>query len=703
MTLNGVELRHIWNPYFETSFFAHQLEAFSKEKHGHASHEGRVQYLNQEYHSLYSVQHEEAPGLVLLGAGCWFAVWLHNHIGYPLFKSALDNITEILHLEDLPNFGTAPMDPQEGIGAELFIAPVKPPNYDLLPKWRMKAEGYQRGEVEALNEYLYNQEGKHNLRLLRSFPALSYEQPETMVDLRDTGMHVIDSVAETKANILLNLRCNAKLDRKISYPFNRTCCTDYGLRSWAHVAIIWIAIIYTAFWTFTQLLDRFLTLTTKWWRQADTNVATFTIALLYCYLADRTQVLAKESKEFSYQEFGTLGCICFIAVSVTIRKTKPDVLRHLLTPTSATLADEANVLSGDQIAEWKGLMQFATLIYYWTGASGIFPLEIVTRLLISIYLFHSSYCHTKYFLIKKDFSFHCIAITLLRLNILSCTLAYIMGTNHTFYYLPSLLSFWFLITYITFAIYRGLNDTTEELVGKISASFILVTVVLKFTPICKGLFTLLYLVFHVKWNCDAWITHANADGVIPFIGMFAGVISQRVKHGSAWYTDYRSAIIPSIVGIVGCIYFFSRLESESAYITLYPSLSVIPILCLIALRNATTTLRNYHSTAAAWLGRCSLEAYVFQSHIFLAGDATGVLLLDTFSGYNGRFIKRWRDLVVLLPIFLWISHLVTKSVKDITALLLDKPVQEDTEDNSQLNGIESSLKYPGKSKLNNIF
>ncbi|KAF5977496.1 o-acetyltransferase CAS1, partial [Fusarium coicis] len=557
MRLKGVELRHIWNPYLETSIFASQLEAFSKKKHG--LHEQRLTQLSQRNHGLYSEQQDELPGLVLLGAGAWFALWQFNHVSYPHFKSALDNITEILHLEDLPDFGTAPMDAQ-GINDEIFIAPVKPPDYDLLPEWRKTEKGYQRGELEALNEYLYRQGDKHHLRILRSFPALSYQQPETMVDSQETGMHVIDSVAEMKANILLNLRCNAKLDRKIGHPFTRTCCTDGGRRSWPQATIFWSTFAYTVFWAFMQLLNITIPTRTKRWMQPSTTVATFGVALLYCYLADRTQILAKGNIEFMPQELRILAGICLIIGLVTVRKTESRSIPRYPLSFYPDQVEDTNVLSNDQIDEWKGWMLFTFLICQWTGAPRNSPVELLNRLLISIHVFQSSYSHSVYFLAKRDFSFRYIATTLLRVNFLSCTLSFVMGTNYIFYFFPAFLSFWFLITYATFAPYHNLNNNIETAIGKITLSFITVTVILKFTPVCRGLFKFLNLVLHTKWDHDAWISQVIEHSVIPFIGMVAGLMHQHLRHGSDWYTDYRSAIVPSIAGILGYTYFYAYQE-----------------------------------------------------------------------------------------------------------------------------------------------
>lgn len=681
---------HIWNPYYNTA------------KHQKISLREQLELMSDNMHDPSSEEREQGqPGLIMLGAGAWYAGNYFANESEVRFETALDNITEILQLGDLPTFGTAPMDPEEGLGNSVFIAPVAPPYYNQLPPSRTGPKGVHKGEVEAIDRYIYSQEHKHNLRLLRAFPQLSINQPEAIVDKTGTGFHVINSVAEIKANILLNLRCNAKMDRKSGYPYTRTCCTDYGGRSWIQVvglaalALYAIACVCFEGFSFVSPLEI---------KGINMKVGIFAVALIYCHAADRTHLFSKGMKEFVPKEFYVLMAICAIFGALTIRKV---TFRAPRLPTVATentdeptpappVAQDAGILARDQTEEWKGWMQAAILVYHWTGASGNLPIYIFIRLLVAAYLFQTGYGHTIYFLSKKDFSFRRIASVLLRLNILSCALPYVMGTDYMFYYFAPLVTFWFLVVYSTMAICSGFNDSIKVLCSKILASFVFVTLVLNVTPVMEWIFAILDLVFRIKWDLAEWQFRVSLDGSIVFVGMLAGVVHQRVERDASWYTNYKFAIIPSILALMGFTYICSSIESKAVYILLHPVISIIPVLAFIGLRNATTFMRNRYSTAAAWLGKCSLETFILQFHIFLAGDTRGVLLLDVFKGDGSLLNDRWRDLVVIVPVFLWISHLVAEASGHIVKLIMgDAPprqtmlsVEEEDDDENQLKIVE---------------
>ncbi|KAF4451503.1 putative O-acetyltransferase CAS1 [Fusarium austroafricanum] len=691
-TFNGVRMLHIWNPYFNTSQgfpLREQLERFSEKKHKETK---KAEVDNDEDEKWHEKHHGSDPGLIMLGAGSWYAMAYFANQSEARFEKAFDNITDILQLGDLPKFGTNPMDPVDGIGNEVFVAPVAPPYYAELPAARTGPKGIHKGEVEAIDSFIYSQEEKHNLRLLRAFPQLSINQPEAMVDRTETGFHVINSVAEIKANILLNLRCNAKLDRLNGYPYTRTCCTDYGYgsRPWTQLVVLGVIAIYAFACICYEGINLVSSIEVKW---LDIKVGMFAVALLYCFAADRTQLFAKGMKEFVPTEFYLLIGICGIIAFLTIRKTKfrAPRLPGAEAPTTTTKED-AGILSRDQTEEWKGWMQAAILIYHWTGAIKNLPVYIFIRLLVAAYLFQTGYGHTIYFLAKKDFSFRRIASVMLRLNILSCALPYVMGTDYMFYYFAPLVSFWFMVVYATMAICSGFNDSVKIVTSKIFASFVLVTVILNFTPALKWIFAILDVIFRIKWNLHEWTFRVTLDGVIVFVGMLAGVVQQRVERDSSWYTNYKAAIIPSIMAVLGytylCTYF-----GRPVYVMFHPIISIVPILAFIALRNANSSMRNYYSTATAWLGRCSLETFILQFHVFLAGDTKGLLLLDIFKGDGSLLNDRWRDLAIIVPIFIWISHLVAEASGKIVKLIMgeSKPkeaIQNDEEDDNELKIIE---------------
>jgi hypothetical protein len=95
-----------------------------------------------------------------------------------------------------------------------------------------------------------------------------------------------------------------------------------------------------------------------------------------------------------------------------------------------------------------------------------------------------------------------------------------------------------------------------------------------------------------------------------------------------------------------------------------PFTSFIPILSFVTLRNSHRFLRNYHSRAFAWLGRCSLETYILQYHIWLAGDTKGLLRLGIWN--------RWVETAMLTAIFLWLSWLMVGATQTITSWIVGK-------------------------------
>ncbi|KAH6886322.1 10 TM acyl transferase domain found in Cas1p-domain-containing protein [Thelonectria olida] len=662
MTFGGVRMLQIWNPLFESGELnpnlTEELKLFSKEKH----------------HPV-PIEKQKGAAMIMLGAGSWYVLLEKAPKSLTKFQTAMNNITDLLHLQDLPKFGTTPMDPVDGVGNEIFIAPVAVPFYKDLPKDRTGPKGIHKGEVEDIDKWLAKIDPERNLRMLDSFPALSRGQPEAMVDRSQTGFHVIDSVAEVKATILLNARCNAKLDQLRGYAYNRTCCTDYGRPSFVQTLIVGLTTLYVLACAVFEALDIMSGSESPRRPLLNMKVGIFPTSLLFCYFADRTQIFAKGNKELVNSEFIVLTVICVIIAILTIRRTQFRSRTPAPPATAAPAKEDAGIMSRDQTEEWKGWMQAVILIYHWTGASKHLGIYMFVRLLVAAYLFQTGYGHTIYFLAKKDFSFRRIASVLLRLNILSCALPYMMNTDYMFYYFAPLVSFWFFVVYFTLAIGSKFNDNTNAVLSKINIALVLVWVIFRMTPVNTWIFGILQYVFRINWSLYEWEFRVQLDGVIVFVGMIAGVIQQRVERNSSWFTNYKTGIVPSIIALVAytysCQYHF---EKKEVYTVFHPYISFIPILAFIILRNAFTPLRNVYSTASAWLGRCSLETFILQYHIYLAADTRGILLLDMFRGGDGSLLgDRWRDLFVIVPLFIWLSHCVSESSGLIVKLLTAKP------------------------------
>lgn len=58
----------------------------------------------------------------------------------------------------------------------------------------------------------------------------------------ESGLHVVNNVANRKVDVLLNLRCNADA-MSGGYPFDRTCCNNYKQPSVAQWFVIVIGML----------------------------------------------------------------------------------------------------------------------------------------------------------------------------------------------------------------------------------------------------------------------------------------------------------------------------------------------------------------------------------------------------------------------------------------------------------------------------
>ncbi|KAG7130339.1 O-acetyltransferase CAS1 like protein [Verticillium longisporum] len=668
MEFGGIRMRQIWNPFMDLDKDGVELKK-------------ELELYRHERENPVPLSEQKAAALTMIGFGSWWALRYFEEESLKQFSSAIDNVTAILRQQDYPKFGQRPMIPGDGIGNEVFIAPIAPPYYDDLPSKRKGPKGLHVGEVESMDEYLDSVRDERSLNLLWAFPALSRTEPVAMVDRHETGFHVIDSVAETKATILLNARCNAKLDAMDGYPHNRTCCTNYGGPSLVQLMFLFFGTCYVIA---CVVYETYGILKARVGRRApfDMETGLFVTALLACYHADRTQFLAKASKMFVYDEFTVMTAICVLVFLFTIRRSRaasqPDTIAPQKTP-------EANILlPRDQTEEWKGWMQAAILVYHWIGASKDLGIYIFIRLLVASYLFQTGYGHTVFFLKKKDFGFKRIAATMLRLNLLTCALPYVMGTDYMFYYFAPLVSFWFMVVYSTLAIGRQHNDNLGALLGKISISAFITYVVMMKSPVPEWSFTVLRLLCNIKWDLHEWTFRVGLDAFIVFVGMLTAIAHVRYPNACAWALG---SYVGAVVGLVAMYGYYHAcgeyFPTKEIYNSWHPYISWIPILSFIAVRNMPGPAQLFTSSAAAWLGRCSLETFTLQFHLFLAADTKGVLRLGMFSGDSTLFNDRWRDLVFIVPIFLWVSSRLAEATGALVKLVTDGTVGQKAENESE--------------------
>lgn len=253
----------------------------------------------------------------------------------------------------------------------------------------------------------------------------------------------------------------------------------------------------------------------------------------------------------------------------------------------------------------------------------------------------------------------------MRLNLLTLTLAYTMNTNYLSYYFAPLVSLWFLIIYLTLWIGSQLNDNTAFLVTKIFLSMGIFAAFTNQTWLLERLFEILERVFFIRWSAREWTFRVSLDQYIVYCGMLAALAAIKIRDNHltehpAWPILRRASIGVSAVVLVWFVRFELMQENKFAYNAWHPYISFLPILAFVTLRNATPLLRTYSSRIFAFIGKCSLETFIIQYHLWLAADTKGILLLIPGT--------KWRafNFVLSTTIFIYVSHHVAWATGEIT-------------------------------------
>ncbi|KAF2430937.1 Cas1p-domain-containing protein [Tothia fuscella] len=670
-THRDIDLRFIWDPFLNGTILANELEIYQD----NAASTGSIDKLMKE----------DPAVMIVIGGGLWYARQFEAG-AVRQFKETLDKIITFTQRPDGSAWkSTAPFSAGfEGIGNQVFFLPVEEPIYDRLSPARKLT--ILPEEIDQMNDYLHTLTPSHGLNIPWVYPVMTSKRKWAY---EESGLHVIESIVNRRADILLNMRCNAKLDNVIGAPYERTCCSRYTSGNWFQwflvlcaIAILPLATVWSV--NHTNMDIRSLS-------SVIVSLASIAIVLAYCFFADRTQLFSKAHKLYDHSEFLSLCFIALLFGLVTIRKSKDSqVLTRKNSNDLFTQPTTASFLNRDQTEEWKGWMQVIVLIDLWTGASKELWIYIIVRLIVASYLFMTGYGHAMYFHSTGDYSIRRVAAVLIRLNLLAVALSYQMYTNYLFYYCAPLASFWFLVAYATFRFGMELNGNMGFLGGKIALSASVTALAHSQSQPVDFFFMIVRHIFGINWDANEWRFRVALDGFIVYVGVVVALLhiwirsvrsTPKCHHAdtlSYWlhtlFSLLRLAAITVSLIIPPIFHVLTRRSPDKYdYNWWQPLISPLPILSYMFLRNATSTLRSYHSAGFAWLGRCSLEMWILQFHILTAADGRGVLSLGNWSGGDGTVVgDRWRDLIVLVPLFVGGSWFVSEATRRITGWFVEE-------------------------------
>lgn len=255
---------------------------------------------------------------------------------------------------------------------------------------------------------------------------------------------------------------------------------------------------------------------------------------------------------------------------------------------------------------------------------------------------------------------------MVRLNLLTLTLAYTMNTDYISYYFAPLVSMWFIVIYATMAIGSQHNDNATFLVFKLLLSAGLITWFMNEAWPIQTAFDVLSQICGIHWSAREWAFRVNLDLWIVYVGIFAALAvikirEHRLTDHPYWPTVVKAAICTSVAVMVWFFAFELSQQSKFTYNLWHPYISFLPVLAFAVLRNANSILRSGSSRFFAFIGKCSLETFILQYHIWMAGDSKGILLVIPGT--------QWRPInfIIATTMFIYLSDRVAQATGDITA------------------------------------
>lgn len=519
---------------------------------------------------------------------------------------------------------------------------------------------------------------------------LSTAPDELNLDLSKAGSHS----PSTQASIVLNYFCNGLISTTLRQT-QAYCCTGYTmpnvLQQLLLVALSSMVFFYwsSSFlrWVHLNCLDNSRQPVAD--RRSATAAAAFTIisaTVLACFVADRTAIFEKAAKEVEMTTFTWLTSIFFVVGLVTVRWTRDQI--QSTTDCKTASSQDFVPLSRQQTEEWKGWMQLVILLYHYCGLSKVLWVYQFVRLLVASYLFMTGFGHTTYFLVTGDFSARRVMNVLLRSNLLNIILAFTLGTRYDLYYFPMLTSVWFIIIWVTLPripVPGNLRCYRRRIV----LSAVSVLLMLQAGTFSQSSFGRLHNLgfglleidgheFLFRFGLDAYVVYAGmVTAILLALYRSSDILPANKSSPLTARLDYpRSRIVVSgaVMVIPAYALFCCAFEDKFYYNKWHPFISPLPVIAYVVVRNSTPRLSSYHSLLFAWLGRCSLETFVLQYHIWLAADSRGLLRLGLFN--NTEVLVRSKSLLnlietaIIFVVLVLVSHNCSKALTHFTKFLV---------------------------------
>jgi len=517
---------------------------------------------------------------------------------------------------------------------------------DRKPITNEKIELFNLAAVKVLKE--------SSIMILNASTEASGSKPEETTD----GLHYSDKIIKVQLGMILNSFCNQYM-----IPNDASCCMEIEkITKLQHntFAVFATCII---LWLFMFCLrkcskvreDEGVEQTGLAWLYSDVMysvlkaMAKLGVIMAYFFVCDRCFILMKAHKDFSWLSFFVPIAVALLLGIGTMKKTA-----------------ETRVLNCDQIDEWKGWMMFTILVYNYTGAEKILPIYLFIKVLFASYLFIIGFDNFLYLWSTGDYGLYRVCKIMARLNVIPVTACLVMDRPYQFYYLPPILSIWFIFFYLMMIFPPRLTEKYIDeniknslwVMVKFGVLFALIFIIWGNETVCDWLFSrvaIKELFIDTYDSVHQWTVTSGRNRYTVLYAMLAafgyatakkfGILSEEA--GNIFLFKSKQTVFAAFFSVVGATLFGVHLfvcNDISVCNTAHAIASCIPITSYILLRNLPTYLRVRFSSFFSWIGSMSVELFIAQYHIWLAADAHGVLV----------FVPNYQTINALLTTFVFV-------------------------------------------------
>eukprot|EP00439_Symbiodinium_sp_Y106_P061597 s887_g9.t1 len=376
--------------------------------------------------------------------------------------------------------------------------------------------------------------------------------------------------------------------------------------------------------------------------------AEMSVILALLYLCDRTEVLPEAEKVRDPGQFWAVWAAIVVASFFTVRKGK-----------------DSAPLSREQTDEWKGWMQIMFLMYHYFEEKEVYN---AIRVYIAAYVWMTGYGNFFLYSKGKSYTIRRTLQMLFRLNFLGFAVCTVLGNEYMLYYICAMHTIFTVFVLLAMYIGHALNTSGTVLWVKIVLTFALTLflydgpdmifrLVFGTLPGVRPLFAF-HDPLHPEFTDEMHEFHfrSGLDRFIWIVGMVfalhyehaAGFLQKLQKESWSKQALVRSGMIlaSACAGMAWWNFAFRLPKLE--YNKIHPYTSFVPLTIYLIVRNLTPTLREYHLHLFAYMGRVTLETYIFQFHIWMR--TTGLngspkKLLAVIPGYF------WPNLVIVTTYF----------------------------------------------------